>query len=239
MAEETLPKETKSSVNKWLVIALSFFVVATIVLGVCLLISNTAKKEGTPQKVAEESAQTSEEGEEEAEKEDEEDTEEIKTDGTTLEQVQSVYHAAYVAINGNKIIDYNKPVTIEMGEKDTFGGVVKTEAYELKTNNLGNYFTSRAIKYIKTYFTHTPNGHKDGKYYIIADTENTYFYDIKEFMNTVFGSTDSSERKLSIVANSDDLILAVSKKSSSMKQDEYMIFKKVDGSWKIDMFEEF
>lgn len=159
---------------------------------------------------------------------------------TTIEKtIQNIYNEAYDAINeGSGIINLNA-VEIQIGKEGTVGGISTIKAYKLDFSEITQYFTERGLNFIKTYFTDTPYGHTDGNYYIYV-TENERSYNKKGFMNTIFGVTDQGTRNLSVISSSEDTATAVSNSESYYKGfDEYIVFKKVNEQWKIDMFEEF
>ena len=59
-------------------------------------------------------------------------------------------------------------------------------------------------------------------------------------MSTMFNITDQGERKLSLVLATNDMVVATGVyegQGDKTPYPEYIIFKKVDGVWKIDMFE--
>lgn len=151
--------------------------------------------------------------------------------------VQDTYSKAYSIIQEGTGLTGTNTVNITAGQEGTVGGVINVTAHKLDFSKIEPYFTERAINYIKTEFTDTPYGHKDGNYYIYT-SENIYSYDKKEFINTIFGVTDQGLRNFQVKLFDDDMIVAVSEKSSFFKLDEYIILKKVNNSWKIDMFEE-
>lgn len=151
---------------------------------------------------------------------------------------QDIYSKVYdILEEGSGITDSNS-VEITVGQEGTVGGTLKIKAYKLDLSKIEQYFTERAIKYIKTYYTDTPYGHSDGNYYIFLD-ENKYSYEKKGFLTTIFGTTDQNKRTLNVELYNNDTILAVSEKSSEIELDEYLVLKKVNNTWKIDMFEEF
>ena len=116
-------------------------------------------------------------------------------------------------------------------------GVINAEAYKLDFSKIEPYFTERAINYIKTEFTDTPYAHKDGNYYIFA-SENKYSHSKKEFISTIFGVTDQGKRTFDVKLYDDNMIVAISEKSSFFELDEYIVLRKINNTWKIDMFEE-
>ena len=154
-------------------------------------------------------------------------------------EIQSVYDKAYDTINSELGFGNYKTVNIKVGDEGTVGGVIDAKARKIDFKNLEPYFTERAISFMKVYFTDTSYGHKDGNYYIFYD-KNIYSNDTKkEIGNTIFGTTDQSKRKFKIKFYDDNMVVAVSEKTSFIQLDEYIVFKKVNNSWKIDMFEEF
>jgi hypothetical protein len=150
---------------------------------------------------------------------------------------QDIYNKAYNEIEEGIGLTGTDTINITAGEEGTVGGIINVEAYKLDFSKIETYFTDRAINYIKTEYTDTPYGYKDGNYYIYA-TENQYSYNKKEFINTIFGVTDQEKRTLNVETYDDDMIVAISNKSSFFELDEYLILKKVNNTWKIDMFEE-
>ncbi len=161
-----------------------------------------------------------------------------KDDTATTNSVQDVYDKAYVAIEEGSGIINNNSVDIQVGEEGTVGGIVTLKAHKLDFSNFEQYFTERAMKFVKYYFTDTPQGHMDGNYYIFA-TENDRSYDKKEFMRTIFGQTDQSKRILSVIFYDENTAIAESENPPAVGMNEYIVFKKANGQWKIDMFEEF
>lgn len=151
--------------------------------------------------------------------------------------VQDIYSKAYDIIQEGNGLTNSNTVNITAGQEGTVGGVINVSAYKLDFSKIETYFTERAINYVKTEFTDTPYGHKDGNYYIYS-SENKYSYtDKKEFLTTIFGVTDQSKRTFDAKLYDDNMIVAVSPKSSFFELDEYIILKKVNNTWKIDMFE--
>lgn len=151
--------------------------------------------------------------------------------------VQDTYSKAYDIIQEGSGLTGSNTVNITAGQEGTVGGVINVSAYKLDFSKIETYFTERAINYVKTEFTDTPYGHKDGNYYIYS-SENKYSYtDKKEFITTIFGVTDQSKRTFDVKLYDDNMIVAVSSKSSFFELDEYIILKKVNNTWKIDMFE--
>ncbi len=151
--------------------------------------------------------------------------------------VEDTYSKAYDIIQEGSGLTGSNTVDITAGQEGTVGGVINVSAYKLDFSKIETYFTDRAINYIKTEFTDTPYGHKDGNYYIYS-SENEYSYtDKKEFINTIFGVTNQSKRTFDVKLYDDNMIVAISSKSSFFELDEYIILKKVNDTWKIDMFE--
>lgn len=151
--------------------------------------------------------------------------------------VQNVYSKAYDIIEEGAGLEGEKTVNITVGQEGTTGGVINVSAYKLDFSRIESYLTERAINYIKTEFTDTPHGHEDGNYYVFSN-ENIYSVaDKKEFITTVFGATDQGKRSFDVKLYNNNMIVAVSEKSSSFELDEYLILKKVNNTWKIDMFE--
>ena len=154
-------------------------------------------------------------------------------------EIQSVYDKAYDTINSELGFANYDILNIKVGDEKNVGGVIDAKARKIDFKNLEPYFTDRAISFMKVYFTDTSYGHKDGNYYIYFE-ENIYSNDTKkEIGNTVFGTTDQSKRTLKVKFYNDDMVVAVSEKTSFIQLDEYVVFKKVNNTWKIDMFEEF
>lgn len=151
--------------------------------------------------------------------------------------VEDTYSKAYDIIQEGSGLTGSNTVNITAGQEGTVGGVINVSAYKLDFSKIETYFTDRAINYVKTEFTDTPYGHKDGNYYIYS-SENEYSYtDKKEFINTIFGVTNQSKRTFDVKLYDDNMIVAISSKSSFFELDEYIILKKVNDTWKIDMFE--
>ena len=152
---------------------------------------------------------------------------------------QDIYNKAYGMLEGgSNLIDWNG-VEITIGQEGIgWPGILNVRAFKFDFSKIEQYFTERAIKYIKTYYTDTPYGHSDGNYYIYLH-ENAYSHEKKDFVSTIFGTTDQNSRTLKAKLYNDDTILAVSEKSSYIELDEYLVLKKVNNTWKIDMFEEF
>ena len=73
---------------------------------------------------------------------------------------------------------------------------------------------------------------------ILTPLENKYSCEKKSFIGTIFVVTNQVERTLNAKLYDDNTILAVSEKSSFFGLDEYLVLKKVNNTWKIDMFEE-
>ena len=145
--------------------------------------------------------------------------------------VKDIYGKAYDNIQEGMGIIETDEVNVSVGDKET-----NAKAYKLNTFKIQKYFTDNAIDYIKVMFTDTPYGHKDGNYYIYTN-ENKYSQNKKEFMNTIFGSTDQAQRDFEVKLYNDDMIVAISEKSSYFKLDEYIVLKKINNVWKIDMFD--
>lgn len=215
--------------NKSQTVLLVIFIVLTLILGGFILYDKIISK---PQNASTEYDNNNQDN-------DSSKKEEISNELPSItNEIQLVYDNAYKTLaEGSGIIDYNT-TDIKVGEEETVGGVINVKAYKLDFTKLEPYFTERAINFIKSYFTDTPYGHKDENYYIFAE-ENKYSYDKKEFLNTIFGQTNQSKRILKVNLYDNNTILATSEKTSSLKLDEYIVFKKINNTWKIDMFEEF
>lgn len=218
--------------NTRLVILLIVFVVLTVVLGGYLVYDKVVNKdsESTSNKSDNNNQNSS--------------VNNNSKDGSSSDissitaEIQSVYGDAYKVIAEGYGLHSADTVDIKVGEEGTVGGVIDVEAYKFDFTKIEPYFTDRAINFIKFYFTDTPYGHKDGNYYLFSD-ENKYSYEKKDFINSIFGQTDQGERTLKVKFYSDDMVVAISEKTSFINLDEYIVFKKVNSSWKIDMFEEF
>jgi len=154
------------------------------------------------------------------------------------EEIQELYGKVYDLLGEGYEIREENPVTIQIGKEDTVGGIKNVQAYRMDFSQIESYFIKRGLDFIKFYFTDTPYGHTDGHYYIYTN-ENNILSDRSDFITTIFGETDQSKRELKIKSYSEDMVVAVSEKTSFLELDEYIVFKKVDGSWKIDMFEQF
>lgn len=160
------------------------------------------------------------------------------------DEIQKIYEEAY-----DKINDYNagpngirepegwidwRGTEIQIGQEGTIGGVRTIKAYKTDSSKIEPYFTKRAINVLNYYYTDTPYG-QDGEYYIyIQSSEES---NSLTFLGTVFNTTDSGKEKFEITSATEDTVVAVSKESNFMGLDQYLIFKKEDGKWKIDMFE--
>ena len=99
---------------------------------------------------------------------------------------------------------------------------------------LKKFFTENGIQQIKDEFS----GEVDGYYYQNDDA----------LMNTIFGVTDQKVRDLKLLSYRDDVAVLYSKHAQNcIKQsglcvgngygNELIIFKNVDGTWYVDMFE--
>lgn len=158
------------------------------------------------------------------------------TEEAALNIVNDIYSKAYDIIKEGVGLTGTNTVKIKVGNEGTVGGDVDVSAYMLNFSEIQEYLTDRAINYIKTEFTDTPYGIDDN--YYVFETNNKYSYiDKNEFTNTIFGVTDQSKRSFKVEAFNDDMIVAISNKSSYFKLDEYIILKKENNVWKIDMFE--
>lgn len=207
----------KQKSNKKLVVLLAIFIILTLILGGFVLYDKTIYSKSNNEYKNEENSN--------------------KVSSITNE-IQSVYDEAdQMLAEGSGIMDYNE-VDIKVGKEGTVGGIINTKAYKLDLTKLEPYFTERAISFIKDYFTDTPGGHEDGNYYIFAEN-NIYSHGKKEFITTIFGQTDQSRRKLKVNLYDNNTVMAISEKSSYTNLDEYIVFKKVNNTWKIDMFETF
>lgn len=171
------------------------------------------------------------------ESKNEEKSEDSMTKQEATKIIQDIYGKAYDNVQEGIGLKGTSLINISVGNEGTVGGVINAEAYKLDFSKIEPYFTERAIKYIKTEYTDTPYGHKDGNYYIFAD-ENIYSYSKKEFINTIFGVTDQGKRTFDVKLYDDNMIVAVSEKSSFFELDEYIVLRKINDTWKIDMFEE-
>lgn len=185
-----------------------------------------------------------------ADKEDEA-TEETKetTETTTLTEeeatkiVQELYEKAYDTIGEGADIISEEEVNLTMGEEGTVGGVSTVKANKIDLSKIESYFTNRAMEYIKEEFTDTPEGYSDGNYYVYAEATES---DAKTFMGTIFSVTDTGKRTFEVQAYSDDTIIAISVETEVTTSeeytgdditDEYIVLKKADNEWKIDLFE--
>ena len=148
---------------------------------------------------------------------------------------QNIYNKAYNELEEGVGLQ-SSIVEITIGQEGTYGGKLNVKAYKLDFSKIEQYFTERAIKYIKTEYTDTPYGHSDGNYYIYM-SENKYSHEKNNFVSTIFGVTDQKTRDLNVELYDDDIIIAVSQKSSFFELDEYLVLKKINSVWKIDMFE--
>lgn len=218
----------KQKNNKPLIILLLIFVISTLVLGGIILYDKI---------IYNNEQDTTTENDNNKQNNNSSTEEEISNELSSMtNEIQSVYDNAYEIIGeGSGIIDYNA-VDIKVGEEGTGGGVINVKAFKLDFTKLEPYFTERAINYIKFYFTDTPYGHKDGNYYIFAE-ENIYSIEKKDFISTIFGQDDQSKRTFKVSLYDENTIMAISEKTSFINLDEYIVFKKVNDSWKIDMFE--
>lgn len=150
--------------------------------------------------------------------------------------VQDTYSKAYDVIQEGEGLTGLNTINITVGQEDTVSGVNNVSAYKLDFSKIEMYFTERAINYVKTEFTDTPYGHKDGNYYIYS-SENEYSNtNKKDFITSIFGVTDQNKRTFDVKLYDNNMIVAVSSKSSFFELDEYIILKKIDNTWKIDMF---
>jgi len=165
---------------------------------------------------------------------EEKETDNNEVSETELTRIaQGVYNKAFnIIAEGAGITKSETKITV--GSDNTVGGKITVSAYEVDFSKIEKYFTKQAIDYIKAKFTDTS---KDDKYYIFAE-KCIYSDETKnEFIWTIFSQTDSGERKLKVKIYDENMIVAVSEKSSFFELDEYIIFKKVDNEWKIDMFQ--
>ena len=150
--------------------------------------------------------------------------------------VQDIYSKAYELIQEGDGLTGKDTIDIKVGKEENVGGVINASAYKLDFSKIEPYFTERAIDYIKTEYTDTPYG-EDGAYYIYSPQNKYSCIDKKEFGTTIFGVTDQSKRNLDVKLYDNNMIVASSLKGSFFELDEYIILKKINNTWKIDMFE--
>lgn len=185
------------------------------------------------------------------------------TETTTLTEeeatktVQELYEKAYETIGEGADITSLEEVEITVGEEGTVGGVNTVKANKIDLSKIESYFTTRAMEYIKEEFTDTPEGYSDGNYYVYAEaTESS----AQTFMGTIFGVTDQGVRTFEVQAYDNDTIIAISVEKTTTDTtnttdntdtdeesvtsgsidditNEYIVLEKVDGEWKIDLFE--
>lgn len=220
--------------NKLLIILLVIFIIISLGLSCFILWDKVIKNDESD--VTDEVTQTKTTTDQEVS--DVQDITELN------KEIQSIYEEAYDKLNYNNNgpqgptepegwIDW-RTTQIQVGQEGTIGGVRTINALLTDSNKIEQYFTKRAINVLNYYYTDTPYG-QDGKYYIYLsnDVESNRL----EFLGTVFNTTDSGKEQFEIVEATEDTIVAVAKESNYMGLDQYLIFKKEDGKWKIDMFE--
>lgn len=163
--------------------------------------------------------------------------EELKDTNTKLTQKDATIIAQKLYGDVYNILDEGYGIKSDTNVKLKLNNGTTIEANKCDFSKIEPYFTDRSMDYIKMYFTDTPHSYKDGNYYIFSNSDE-WEHD-KEFMNTIFGVTDQYLRSVKVIFYNENMIVGVSEDTAYFGGDEYIIFKKVNKVWKIDMFEEF
>ena len=145
--------------------------------------------------------------------------EDKKTDETkVLDEITKVYKEAY-----QKMTDFNDPSNSILKSSFEKNNVV----YTVNKDSASKYFTAKGINYLESN---------------ISNIESV-------LLGSIFNVTDSGKRPLTVVSESDDTVVATGQiingvtldgQSNEIDSDSYplyIIFKKVNNTYKIDMFE--
>lgn len=230
--------DEKKTIKVSLGIAISIVIIILLIVALCIVYYFGFIKNNDEISKLSDEKQSSLQGEKKITAQvNEEKSEDFVTKQEATKIVQDIYGKAYDNVQEGIGLTGTNTVIISVGEEGTVGGVINAEAYKLDFSKIEPYFTERAINYIKTEFTDTPYAHKDGNYYIFA-SENKYSHSKKEFISTIFGVTDQGKRTFDVKLYDDNMIVAISEKSSFFELDEYIVLRKINNTWKIDMFEE-
>lgn len=145
--------------------------------------------------------------------------EDKKIDETkVLDEITKVYKEAY-----QKMTDFNDPSNSILKSSFEKNNVV----YTLNKDSASKYFTDKGINYLESN---------------ISNIESV-------LLESIFNVTDSGKRPLTVVSENDDTVVATGQiingvtldgQSNEIDSDAYplyIIFKKVNNTYKIDMFE--
>ena len=140
-------------------------------------------------------------------------TDESKNDNTTLENKTDNIDKEQIL---KEVTGVYQNVYKQIANADSYGG--KEDNYY--KNKYGVYFTDKGLNMLSAMFEkHTP---------------------IKDILSSIFNFQDQGMRTLSLVLATDDTAIATGTytgEGDHTAYPEYIVFKKVDGVWKIDMFE--
>ena len=154
----------------------------------------------------------------------------FKTTDEEIEKIfQKKYSDVYSQLEEGKFLQTTITKELVLGYSEITG-------YKINLSKLSDYFTDDCINYIKRKFYYTDN---DIDYYIIPNNKNFY-----NFSNTIFGVTNQGKRNIKLILHDNDTVVLKADEAdckgdncSSKYGGEYIIFKKVNNNWKIEMFE--
>ena len=137
-------------------------------------------------------------------------------------EIQDRYEVIYNSIDEGTNITLNESKTfIINGNEYSYNKVDYTKLKEL--------FTDDGIKYLEENYLYNDGG---------------IYYDSEELIHSIFGITNQGKRDLEIVLYDDNLVLAKAKITTPQNQfssgsygGEYILFKKVNNIWKVEIFE--
>ncbi len=151
-----------------------------------------------------------------------------------------VFSNAYTVIDGG-----NSFANWDFAGEITYKGY-GVKAYSVNIGMLKPYFTQKALDFIGTHFTDTPEPEKaqdiygnTGTYYIFANGKSR----ASSFSNTLFSTVDHKKQDLTVIFADNERIVATVPTGNygSEEKDavEYIVFALEDTEWKIDSFEDF
>lgn len=168
------------------------------------------------------------------EQNNQEETKNNKDNEINIEQrtkeIQTTYENAY-----NLMSEEFEPAYTKYTTELTINGK-KIKVYKINKERVQKYFTSTALEKVLNDYSGIQ---QNDNYYITQEYEDGYYSDTFD-PGTIFSSTDSGIRTLKILLANDDYVLAqaeLTKTEYMHYGEEYIGFKKENGTWKIAFFE--